>query len=156
MSFVSRLDTVFRKLRERLDLQDIQTEQVFIPSTIIPVLEIGELIGVNQIKSSGAISITATGSKTMLTVPQNKRWVLHGITAYRSTGTWTFDQIYINDGTSSFWLKTIAASLTTQTTEILGHPIALEAGWLLGINIDSYTGTGNAILAALITEESLA
>lgn len=151
MSFVSKLDGIFRRLRSQLNLQDLEREDVIVPSLVLPVIELTHHLHDVSIKA-GTIAISATGDKIGFTVPANEVWYLYSVSARRDSGTWTMDALQIGDGGGDELDLIFIAAQTHLETGVF-EPLILEGGWTIGAEIDGFTGAGNMVIFAYVHTE---
>ena len=149
MSFVSRHDGVFRKLIDRFQLQTAEREFVKVPSIIVPVTVVDDLVATMELAASST-SITGTGAYDIEKVPLGKRWTLSALDAHLSSGTWTISGFGLVDpGGTVVWIELPASALTLTWSS---HPIILDEGWSIRIEIDTWSVTGTLGMVAMHRE----
>lgn len=105
-----------------------------------------------MIKPFTGVVVTATGVKTLLTVPSGKRWRLKNVYATQATGTFTMNLVGINDGVTTHYLLFVSPS----ANQVIQEPIpdvVLESGWTIVANVDTKSVDGTLNGSALVDEE---
>lgn len=150
------LARIIPRLFSRLKLQEF-TDQVFaLDETVSPVTNIDDLLKTYNVTLRGTytVAVSGTGQLYVFTVPAGKRWKLNAIMMYLSTGTWTVNQILVDDGTTNAGLeiKTYSTAVTN-LAEMISADIRLEPGWKIGFYVDTFTGAGNLVAGIHYIEE---
>lgn len=143
------------RLFSRFKLQESEPEDFNLIEKVSPVTNIDELLRVTNLPAAILTSVTAVGVYYPFAVPAGKRWRLRGFQATKSTGTWTIDAILLDDGTGAVNLnaKLYSTAVTNAQTLFDGQEIILEPGWKVGVNVDTYSVTGNMQSKILYEEE---
>lgn len=120
--------------------------------TIIGVTNIDELLKKPKIEVSGDIPIAATGWVDFHTVPPGKRHTVIQAYLVVSSGTFTFNQIAVFDGSRAIAIYKPAGSETSVVPSI-PVKMPMPEGWTLRCYINSFSGAGNLNGYVLVEEE---
>lgn len=146
MSFVARDDSIFRKMLDRLNLKTINREPLYVPSMIVPVTSVDQLL--NNLELLAHTSTTATARTDDYEVPTGKRWEVVGCSMIRANAGDYFVQI-VDPGGTSLYVK--RGATVTNDEEIFSTPLMLDEGWIL--RLQNTTGTSGAIDTTVMYKE---
>jgi hypothetical protein len=104
---------------------------------IAPTLDLGLIMPEYAIDAGDNVDPTSTGWYYLRTVPVGQLWVLHAFSVSQASGTCTFDQIGINDGTSTWVVLTQSAGTTIDWQP--NTPIPIASGWRFRAQVAAYS-----------------
>lgn len=148
----------FERLFRRFALADTAPRQGLfqLSNLVMPTTDADKVLATNLLYNAGNVSVGAVGYVTALTVPVGKRWRLFTFFTNKQSGTYTFNVgLYVYDGTNRITIKatgTSAADFISVPTDQLFN-LTLEAGWLVQVYCDGFTGAGNIQPVCLVEEQ---
>lgn len=104
---------------------------------IVPTMDLALILPEYALDAGDNIDPTSTGNYYFRTVPIGELWVLHGLSVEKASGTCTFDQVGLNDGTSTWWAKTQSAASIIDWAPY--SPLPIAAGWRFRVNVAAYS-----------------
>ncbi len=131
-------DRLFRrfKLRDHPEL----TDPMFFQKVIIPVSNIDDLLK-DPVLTVTAAAVAGTGWVTLHICPKGKKEEIKTLYIEVSSGTFTFTDISIHDGTTQVNIEKPSAGTTRQVAVYAG--ITLKEDWTIRVYVNSYTNPGN-------------
>jgi len=149
MSFLSRRDSIFRKIIDRLELKQVLREPVTVPSTITPVIDITNL---QDERYGETITGVATDRTDEFTVPKDRRWDVMLVQGDRSVAADTISiEIYEGKHGVSIFVKPVVAGKL-----LLWEPhkrMILEEGDI--IRVAYATGTVGVVTSRIYVLEAI-
>jgi len=148
-------------LIKRLDLasEAIKPDQLAVLPVVLPVTALDDSFragpSITPQLGGGAVSVTGTGSKTLITIPAGKKRKLLSVYASVASGSFTISVIGLSDGTYLHPLISVLSPTVVLTDKFDGGQIVAPAGWTIQVNVAAYTSTGNLILTYLYEESAL-
>lgn len=152
MFFINK--AVFARLRDRLNLgsQNLLAIPMPLNPFVIPVTDIDKAVLQLKIDFT-TVAVAASGAYSSNLVPSFKRWVIHSIRAWCSTGVFTFTVIMYRDGTNDHALDSFTA---TSDRALFDNTLStLPSGWCVRVYVNSVTTPGNLVISILYEEEDL-
>lgn len=147
---------ITERLIDRFSLRDFVPQKFMLIEQIQPVTNIDELLKIPKIYSFPEVAITSTGPKTLLTVPNDKRYHIKAIRVDNTSGTFTFNQLLLRsalEDTDTVNIKDFGTPTINPRYYPIDGPFTLEAGMRLVANCDSKTTNGAVIARVLFEEE---
>ena len=132
---------LIKRLMNRFNLSDLEPEILKLSETVIPVTN-ADFAMMKIREAAGSSSVTATGNRTLLTVPDGKRYYILAVSAKIASGTWSMSNLYIASPSGGDVTVKSGALLAEQFWEP-AKPTYLDRSWKLGVTVDVYAVTGN-------------
>ncbi len=120
---------------------------------VVATTDLDRAMSATYILTSTGLAVTATGWVVGHTVPKNERWKLLAWTIGLLTGTWTWDGVALNDGTSNGWLSYYPTSKNSQYAEVVNNGTRAEPNWLLQFHVDTKAVNGTAFSIIVYEKE---
>lgn len=147
---------IMARLRDKYDLQDIELAELLLDETIQLIDDVGELIKHSKNVDSGTKTPGSTGTYTLLTVPDGKKWTIRSYYCWRPTGaSLTFNSFGIVDtseGNLLTYMETFTA-VDTRASCLSGQKITAEEGDYIQVMIPALTAGDTIRMVAHIEEE---
>lgn len=132
VNIFSRLAKMFR-FRQQFDL--------LFGNTISMVLDVNRLLRVPYLPKKTSVSVTATGTKVVYTVPKGRRVCIKDMRVAKSSGTFTFNGFWIyND--SDYQCQIDQFTAVSDRWSDFPEQVWLEEDWSIAMNVDSLSGAG--------------
>ena len=104
----------------------------------------------NKVLKTGVCVVGATGIvNSDLVVPENETWLLHGLSGWLGSGTYTMCALGVNRSKAvTSYYPAVGKTFTTLAAE-LNEPLKMTAGDLVVAICDGFTGSGNFYVSAI-------
>ena len=152
------LNELSQSLQKKFQLTDESSSEppLMLNQVISPVIDVQKLLVKSTAKTSTK-TISGTGLVVCHTVPSGEKWTISHIWAYKSSGTFTMDEIHIARQyylTTGLDFRIFSATALSSIGYFLPHPIVLLPSDQIAISISAFTLGGDLIINVLCDVEA--
>jgi len=149
---VVEIYTLWDRLKQRFSIIRPQPKSFILGDTVIPVTSVDFPLTVTKMLT-GMTLVSSNGYKTVHIVPAGKRWDLHAIDLWQTSGTFDCIAFYLVDGSKAAHIHRFTAA--TKYTYHCPHPVPLNETWQLQVEVENYAASGNVYLFLLYKETNM-
>lgn len=151
---ISEAFEIWQRLISRLKIKRTALPPICqVGEMVVPVTSVDELL-LDWDVWNDSVSLVGTGLKDVVSPEPGERWKIWAITATRSTGDRTINDIWVTDqegeGVS---VGGGFAAASEKSTGMLNQPVILDRGWDLQLSITGGSSDGSWYVRLLITRE---
>lgn len=137
---------IIERLTKAFQLSNLVDEPFVLSETVIPVYDIERTMSIYKNEQFTIPFSAASTFYTLMTVPAGKRYEVQFFRFYKATGTFTFEQAYIYDGTSRTTVKAYTSAVNDFQYEGNYKSFYMEEGESLQTYTVALTGAGDCVL----------
>lgn len=149
---VVEIYTLWDRLKQRFSLVRSQPKSFILGDTVIPITSVDFPLSVTKMLT-GSTTVYSNGYKAVHIVPAGKRWDLHAIDLWQTSGTFDCISFYITGGSKACHLYRFAAA--TKEAYHCPFPVPLNEGWKIEVEVENYAVTGSIYLFILYKETNM-
>ena len=149
---VVEIYTLWDRLKQRFSIVRPQPKSFVLKDTVQPVTSVDFPLTVTKMLT-GITMPSSNGYKTVHTVPAGKRWDLHAIDLWQTSGTFDCIAFYLEDGSKAAHIHRFAAAM--KYTYHCPYPVPMNEGWNLQVEVENYAVSGSVYLFILYKETNM-